>query len=209
MKNPQHIHTHLPWFTLAGTGCMVLLFLILGAAPEALVYNRDAIAQGELWRLITGHIVHCDIEHLVWNITAFLILGSLAEQRLGWRTMGLAGASCLGVSGWLWFFNTDLTLYCGLSGALNGVLVVVLASLWSETRQPIIPLITMGSAAKIVIEIMSHHSIFTDISWSSVPEAHGAGFVVGLLYLWGMQRPKQTFHPSAFFPRIMCNIHTI
>lgn len=172
-----------PWLTISLCVGSLLLFPVLGAAPEALVYNRQALAQGEIWRLLTGHFVHCDFAHLGWNLAALLILGGLLEQRLGPKLLGVVTISCLGVSGWLWFVKTDLLLYCGLSGMLNGLLAVLLATLWQESRHPALPLVAVGVLLKIIIEAASGQAIFTHLSWAGVPGAHGAGLAAGVLYL--------------------------
>jgi rhomboid family GlyGly-CTERM serine protease len=183
-KHTGYIENHRPWLT--GTLCAVclLLFLILGAAPEALLYSRAAIAQGEIWRLLTGHFVHCDFAHLAWNLLPLLLIGGLLEQRIGWmKFSGVTAVSCLGVSGWLWFTQIDLQLYCGLSGMLNGLLVVLLATLWQESRHPVLSLIGLVALAKIIFETTNQEAIFTHLSWAGLPGAHGAGMATGIAYL--------------------------
>ncbi|MCI5143164.1 MAG: hypothetical protein D3909_15845, partial [Candidatus Electrothrix sp. ATG1] len=44
-----------PWLTAILCIATLTLFLIYGEAPTTLVYDRTAIAQGEIWRLLTGH----------------------------------------------------------------------------------------------------------------------------------------------------------
>ncbi len=173
----------LPWLT--GTFCIasLFLFLIYGKAPAALVYDRTAIAQGEIWRLITGHFTHCALPHLLWNLLPMALIGGLLEQRIGWRKFaGVTIASCLGVSGWLWFARIDLLLYCGLSGMLNGLLAVVLATLWQESRHPVLPLIGLAAVLKVIAETATREAIFTHLSWAGLPEAHGAGLLAGIIF---------------------------
>ncbi|XOF33408.1 MAG: rhombosortase [Candidatus Electrothrix sp. YB6] len=173
--------TGIPLLTCSLCAAYLLLFLLFGPAPEALVYNRAAIAQGELWRLVSGHFVHCDRQHLVWNLLPLLLISGLLEQRIGWlRCAGLTGLSCLGISFWLYFGQTDLLRYCGLSGILNSLFAVLLARLWQEHRHPVVLLIGLAAIIKIAIEIMQQQAVFTHLSWGSVPEAHGAGMVVGV-----------------------------
>ena len=61
----------LPWRTLLLTTLALAGYLFLGAAPEAWVFDRTAIGQGEVWRLVTGHWVHSDFEHALWDIGAW------------------------------------------------------------------------------------------------------------------------------------------
>jgi rhomboid family GlyGly-CTERM serine protease len=182
-NNSEQTDFIIPWLTFTICLGSVLLFLILGAVPDILIYNRSAIENGEIWQLLSNHFVHCDLSHLGWNITAFFILGSLLEQRLlRTRLFGLITISCIGVSIWLWFLKTDLTLYCGLSGILNGLLSALLLILWRENKHPLIPLVGVAAVMKIIIETLSQQTIFTHFSWESVPGAHGAGMIAGVVF---------------------------
>jgi rhomboid family GlyGly-CTERM serine protease len=169
------------WRTLLLTGLALGLFLGFGAAPEAWVYDRAAIAQGEWWRLVSGHWVHSDLEHAAWDIGALLVLGLLFESRLRWRLCSVLVLSSLGVDLWLWCFEPALRFYCGLSGILNGMLALGLLKLWRETRHPLVWLTGLGAIVKILWEIGSGEALFTSTLWPSVPEVHAAGFVSGLL----------------------------
>jgi len=81
----SHGGVTLPWRSFLLGAAAIAAYLILGAAPEAWVFDRVAIAQGEWWRLITGHWVHSDLAHAAWDIAALLLLGALFEARLRWR----------------------------------------------------------------------------------------------------------------------------
>ena len=181
-KNDNYAgNVQLPWLTAILCIATLALFLMYGEAPAALVYNRTAIAQGAIWQLFTGHFAHCDLPHLLWNLLPLAFIGSLLELRIS--RQGFAGAtiiSCLGVSGWLWFARPELLLYCGLSGMLNGLLIVLLARLWQESRHPVLPLIGLGTVLKIIFETTRQKAIFTNPSWAVLPEAHGAGMVAGI-----------------------------
>lgn len=173
-----------PLLTLGFTLLTTLLYPLFGKASQLFIYNRDFIAQGEIWRIVSGHFVHCDIAHLGWNLAAFFILASILEQRIGKKLLPVIMTSSLGVSAWLWFAKTDLVLYCGLSGMLNGLLAIALFLLWQESKNPLLPLTALGALAKIAIEAATGQSLFTDISWQSVPGAHGAGMTAGIAYLF-------------------------
>ena len=49
--------------------------------PALLYYGAVEIASGEDWRYVSGHLVHADGNHLLWNILGLLILGILVERR--------------------------------------------------------------------------------------------------------------------------------
>jgi rhomboid family GlyGly-CTERM serine protease len=181
----------LPWRTLLLTGLALGLFLGFGAAPEAWVFDRAAIAQGEWWRLISGHWVHSDLEHAVWDIGALLVLGLLFEYRLKGELFGVLALGTLGIDLWLWYVAPSISYYCGLSGILNGLLALGLLRLWRETRHPLVWLTGLGAVVKIIWETALGGALLTTTAWPSLPEVHGVGFVCGLLFVVSAQLFKQ------------------
>ena len=111
-----------PALTLLLCGAAVVVF----SAPilsGALIYDRVAITQGEWWRLVTGNLVHYSAAHLVYDLLAFSITGTLIEQQhrphLG--LLVLLAASLIGAV--LWFVHPELRYYGGLSGVATAAVV--------------------------------------------------------------------------------------
>jgi rhomboid family GlyGly-CTERM serine protease len=177
----RHGSLALPWRTLLLTGLALILFLSFGAAPEAWVFDRVAIAQGEWWRLITGHWVHSDPEHATWDIGALLVLGLLFESRLKGKLFTVLTLGTFGIDLWLWYALPSLNYYCGLSGILNGLLAIGLLEMWRELRHPLIWMTAVGAILKIVWETAIGGALLTSTAWPSLPEVHGVGFLCGLL----------------------------
>jgi rhomboid family GlyGly-CTERM serine protease len=176
----------LPWLTLLLSGLVVALYLLLGPAPPGLVFDHARVAQGEVWRLLSAHLVHSDAAHLAWNLAAFVILGVLLEWRAGcrgWAFLGLLVAAALAVDAWLWWLQPDLRIYCGLSGVLNALYAALAALLWLETRHPLFPLALLGDLAKIAVEAANGGALLPTTTWSAVPGAHLAGIVAGLIFV--------------------------
>lgn len=177
----------LPWFTLLLAGAAVLIYLVAGPAPAGLLFDRAALANGEVWRLLTGHLVHSDPAHLAWNLAALVPLGALLELRAGcrgWRYPGLLAIGAFVVDAWLWWLEPDLALYCGLSGLLNSFFAALAISLWRETRHPAFLLALAGGLAKIAVEAANGAALLPTTTWSSVPGAHVAGMAAGLIFVW-------------------------
>lgn len=168
------------------------LWLLLGPAPPALVYDRVAIAQGEWWRLVTGHLVHSDAEHALWDIIALALIGWVMESQGRDRVLLAALAGMLAVNMGLWWWLPELERYCGLSGMLNTLFVIALNDLWAEHRHPLIPLVAVGLAIKLATESMARQSLFVHTLWPSVPEVHVAGCLGGLAFL-GLERLIQLY----------------
>jgi rhomboid family GlyGly-CTERM serine protease len=177
----SHGSLALPWRTLLLTGLALGLFLSFGAAPEAWVFDRTAIAQGEWWRLLTGHWVHSDLEHAAWDIGALLVLGLLFEPRLKAKLFSVLILGSLGIDLWLWYALPSLSYYCGLSGILNSLLALGLLQMWRELRHPLIWMTAVGAILKIVWEIALGGALLTTTAWPSLPEAHAVGFLCGVL----------------------------
>ena len=182
----RHGGITLSWRTiLLGAGA-IAAYLMLGAAPEAWVFDREAIAQGEWWRLITGHWVHSDLAHASWDIAALFLLGILFEARLQWRLPLALLVATVGVDAWLWWGNPVLQYYCGLSGILNSLLIVGLLQLWHDLRHPLIMLTGTGAVVKIIVEIYAGQALLTQTVWPSVPAVHAVGFLCGLVLAGGI-----------------------
>ena len=177
----RHGSTTLPWRSMLMGVVAVLAYLLPGAAPEALVFDRVAIAQGEWWRLITAHWVHSDLTHAGWDIAALLLLGALFEARLQWRLPVVLLLATIGVDIWLWWGEPVLNYYCGLSGILNGLLMAGLLRFWRDTRHPVVLLTGMAAVLKIVVEMNSGQALLTQTAWPSVPAVHAAGLISGLI----------------------------
>lgn len=171
------------WLTGAGVALALGLWWGLGPAPAALVFDRAALGGGEGWRWITGHLVHCDAGHALWDIGALAILGCLLEGR-GRPRLGLAIAiGMAAVDAGLWWGVPGIDRYCGLSGVLNTLFVVALADLWRHSRHPAFALAALILAAKLAGEAAFGRSLVVATGWQSIPLAHLAGCIGGLLFI--------------------------
>lgn len=97
-------------------------------AFAALLLDRDALAQGQVWRLWSGHLLHLDAAHAALNLAALAVIVLLAQrQRMFGEVVAaaLAGMPLLSLA--LLWLDPALQWYAGLSGILHGLLVVVLA----------------------------------------------------------------------------------
>lgn len=124
----------------AGTLALILLAVVviglaLGGeqARLALRFDRGPIADGELWRLLSGHVVHLGWRHALLDLAAALMIGTLFADRFGlarWLWVGLASA--FAVDAGLWWLKPAIDWYVGLSGVLHGALAAVVVSLARE-----------------------------------------------------------------------------
>ena len=136
--------------TLAATA--LLLVLVAEPGREFLRFERSAIANGEIWRLLTGHLVHLGPTHAVLNVAGLLLVWYLVGRDLLERQwLWVIGASIVAIDAGLWFLNTRLDWYVGLSGILHGMLAagVVAGFLAKRLESSIIGIIV---GAKLAFE---------------------------------------------------------
>ena len=101
-----------------------LLLAVFGEnATKYFMYDRNAIYNGELWRIITAHFVHIGWEHLLMNLLAFVIIWFLIREFLTtFMCYLILLISTIGISIFFYFFMDKLQWYVGLSGVLHSFL---------------------------------------------------------------------------------------
>jgi len=107
-----------PIWTLLLCGVAASVFS-LPPVETALVYNRAAIADGELWRLTTGNLVHFSTSHFLYDVTALLVAGALIETQCyrHFATLCLASSALIGVT--LYIAMPEIVVFGGLSGVVT------------------------------------------------------------------------------------------
>jgi len=108
---------------VVGVACVLLAFGADGLREWGR-YERAGLAAGELWRLISGHLVHLSPAHTVMNLVALGILVLLFEDCLRpreWSVVMLAAA--LTIDAGLYWLAASVDWYVGLSGVLHGVML--------------------------------------------------------------------------------------
>lgn len=113
-------------------------------------YHRDAIATGELWRLITAHLIHLNWAHLIGNLLGLAVTWLLIGKNLATPAalLVLLGAA-VGCDLGLWLFHPELLWYVGLSGVLHGLLLAGALALARREK-----LVGFGIAALVVFKLL-------------------------------------------------------
>jgi rhomboid family GlyGly-CTERM serine protease len=167
----------IPYISLLLSALAGALMLLPQEVHNRLYFDYHLLSQGHLWGLVSGHWIHADIQHLIWNVAALAILATIIETRsrrlLLWSIV--IGTACVDIL--LMSPISELQRYCGLSGLLNTLLGVALYVYWRETRSTAVIVVGILSVAKIALEMYSGHSVFTDISWPPFTTAHLAGIL--------------------------------
>jgi len=99
-------------------------------------YEREAVLDGELWRLVTGHLVHLGWSHTVLNLAGLALVWALFASALrGMYGLWVLIASIAAIDAGFLINEPQLDWYVGFSGVLHGLFAAgVIASI--RAREP-------------------------------------------------------------------------
>jgi membrane associated rhomboid family serine protease len=88
---------------------IVLMQLCSNQLSPVLEFDRNAIYQGEWWRLFTGHLMHANNWHLGMNVAALIVI-LIYSGLSGWLHCLIIWGACADIakhwsSGWLILFG--------------------------------------------------------------------------------------------------------
>lgn len=102
----------------------MVLFLLPNSISMLLEYHSVRVSEGEVWRLITAHLLHTNIWHLLLNILGLGLLWALHGDYYNWRRMiSLMLVLTVLCSTGIFLLSPDMQIYVGLSGVLHGIFV--------------------------------------------------------------------------------------
>ncbi len=104
---------------------MSILLIFMQFFQKNLLFLRENIQQGELWRIWTGNLVHSNYYHLALNLAGFWVFLLLFKEVMNSTKLFITLLLLIsGVGIGLYIFNPELYWYAGLSGALYGLFIV-------------------------------------------------------------------------------------
>jgi rhomboid family GlyGly-CTERM serine protease len=173
--------------------CGVLLLPELSGewGRAALRYERDAVAAGQWWRLITAHLVHLDLEHAVLNALGLVLMWSLFARDYGPRQwLAIVVATFAAIDAGLWFHDTHVDWYVGASGALHGVMA---AGTLAHVRRGDLDgwILAVFIVVKLLYEQLNGQLPFSDSGVPVVVNAHLYGALGGLAMAAVMKRRRE------------------
>lgn len=172
------------FFTIMISGLSVLLYCF-PRLSDLFVYQRQAVLEGEIWRLITAPLVHFSAGHFLWDTTIFLMAG-LSVSISGFS--GLWVVCCLSalIPGLLFITAfPDMALYGGLSGLATGAVCYYCLCniLEGKGNKQAWILILIAVIIKIFMETALNESIFAkadNTAFRVLPSAHITGYLAAL-----------------------------
>lgn len=184
---PSSLWRHCPVTMLAS-----LAALLAYASPtltQWLQLDFAAVAQGQWWRIWTGHLTHYGGQHLFWDLLMFAVLGAACEQKHRLVFVPLVGGMTMGVSMAIFWFCPEVLVYRGLSGVDTGLFVWFLAGQCEEcwlARERfaaglwLVP--GVGLIGKLLYEAATGKILFVNAeAFTPLVEAHLAGAALGLM----------------------------
>jgi membrane associated rhomboid family serine protease len=188
-----------PVVTYALIALSVLMFILDTVSPDAqseLVLRSPAVADGDLYRLLTSAFMHYGITHLLFNMYALYIVGPPLEVWLGRLRFGaLYALSALGGSVLIYLLSPLNAATAGASGAvfgLFGATFVVGKRLNLDVRW-VIALIAINLAFTFVIPLMGG----LNISWQGHIGGLITGAVVAAAYAYAPRERRTLIQTSA------------
>jgi len=181
-----------------------LIILFGDDATQWLRYDRPAILNGAVWRLITGHLEHLGWSHLLMNLAGlwllWLLYGDCLSNRLWSLMIGVTG---LGISLGLLVLDPKLVWYVGLSGILHGVFSCgIICRLRAGARGEWLMLALL--AAKLAWEQLNG-SVPGSAAFAGGPvivDAHLYGAIIGALFALLIPKTSPQRRPPTNEPKV-------
>lgn len=177
-----------PWWSIVLTiGCIAVM--LTPSVAELFVYDRAALARGELWRIFTAHAVHYSVPHLLNNMLVLVPAALLTEMRYRKDLVHVLVISAVAIGLTIFVFEPGIARYAGASGISMGMLTfVALRGIADKGRWRLVCLFVLA----VVIAKLAAESLFgwQPINWEresgfvTVTLAHVAGAACGFLVWW-------------------------
>ncbi|HEV2703052.1 MAG TPA: rhombosortase [Steroidobacteraceae bacterium] len=168
-----------------------LLIIQAGASQGALRYDRAALAGGQWWRLITGHVIHLGFEHALLDAAGLVLIWALFARDYSLRAWVLIiGLSVIGIDAGLWLLSSTTEWYVGSSGVLHGALAAGTCA-HLRRREPDGWVLALFLVAKLVYE-QSQGALPLTAGGAVIVDAHLYGAASGALaalLLRGWRKP--------------------
>jgi len=189
-----------PPLTLGIIGVLLAIFaaelgLEVLESSEALLFvgalSRDAVMQGEWWRLVTAIFLHGGVDHILGNGIALFVLGMVCEHAFGRAQLAWLFVAT-GIAGSVVSMLTSAGPSVGASGAIFGLQGAAVI-LFHRHRER---LLLRDRRVGIVLVAWAVYTIATGLLTPYVDNgAHVGGFLAGIL-LGGRLHPVVIEPPS-------------
>jgi len=114
----QYHPSHIIWLLLFLISCTLQAFDWV----DSWRFNRNLVEQGDVWLLLSGHIVHLNWSHWLLNMAGLAIVAFFFSPYASLKQWLLViMVSAVIISAGIWWWVLDVDYYVGLSGILHGL----------------------------------------------------------------------------------------
>lgn len=169
---------------------VALLTFVVPGANALFELDFARVAEGQHWRVITGHWTHFGASHLFWDLLMFAILAFACEAKVGKWFGPAVGFMAVFCSAAVVITCSDIAVYRGLSGLDTGLFTWFAAGQlthslrrkdWSISTLYFVVL--LGLVGKLAFEAFTGETLFVAAGdFRPLVEVHLAGAIVGLAY---------------------------
>jgi rhomboid family GlyGly-CTERM serine protease len=183
---------------LAPLALAALMLALQAADVSALRYERAAVLHGELWRLVTAHLVHAGAAHLAWNLAGLALVAWLfASEYTRGEWIVILIASTVAIDSGFLVLEPHLEWYVGFSGVLHGLMAGGLLAWLVRHRDGVTAIVAAFFVAKLAWEHLVGPLPFTaqTLSIPVVHQAHTYGAIGGAIGAWFCLRRTRSAPP--------------
>jgi len=149
------------------------------------IYDREALLAGEVWRLLSAHLVHFSGQHLCYDLIAFSIAGSFIESYSHQKWFLLCSMMALFISIVLFLAEPDMRYYGGLSGlAVGSIFYLILFHLYYHLHSKFWWMVLLIILSKMMVEILYSNTPSNGL-FVHMPLSHIIGSLVALVIFYG------------------------
>jgi rhomboid family GlyGly-CTERM serine protease len=183
-------HMALAWWNHWRLPVIVSVVVVVfqwGGWSGPLRYDASATSHGQVWRLLTGNLVHLSWVHLFRDVPAMFVIWfgfSHVLSERGWILLLVLDG--LAVTLGLYFFAPSVEWYVGLSGVLYG-LVMCAGLLLLPTRPVLGSIMVVGSSVIVLYGVFVGPLPIQELHLGGkvIPQAHLFGLIGGALFALG------------------------
>ncbi len=157
-----------------------VIWLVDAPLQTLLEFDREAIGQGQVWRLITANFTHFTLYHLAMNALGLVVVGVLLWPGERWGLLMVTTfVICASVGLGLYVFAGQTHIYRGFSGVLWGL--VALGLLLNLRKDPWLARVGLvllaGKIAYEQLPIFDPNYLADSFGAAIASEAHLVGVV--------------------------------
>jgi rhomboid family GlyGly-CTERM serine protease len=191
---PQSSVTRRKLLSLLSPAIVVALAALALVTPDLTAsweLNRSAVADGQWWRLFTGHLTHWNLDHLFWDAATFFALTAVCLWRRPVTTIAAIVSACLVISVTVLTAHPKLDAYRGLSGLDTALFTLLATAIYQDARRDgdralaaLAKWALAALVAKTAYEVLTGATLFVDseaAGFLPLASAHAAGAGAGFL----------------------------